>query len=305
MLYRLLARGTVPIESLHVRRSRGAGMPAGEANEVVGALGSHWPEIVAALVGLIILGMAVAGRTVGNGKVQLQLSDITIAAIGVILVLLLTGRVSKFGISDKGLNIEVADAIRSAANKKVDRHVSPLPTPIPLETVSPEAKGAVDRIPSLIQQQASAISFNLSRGSYAGSAIDEYLTKLTPHSFFKFVVIFTQDNHLFGIIDARKLLRTLQDPNSGWRSDEFAARINSGSPADQTRLATFPGIVPADKSIRPDTDKFDALEKMDALHTDWLPVAVDGMLQGVVERSALTASMLLDVARQVRATGGK
>jgi len=280
-------------------------MAADEANQVATALGSHWPEIVAALVGIIIFGAAVAGRTIGKGKVQLQLSDITIAAIGVVLVLLLTGRVSKLGISDKGLNIEVADAIRSAANKKVDRHVSPLPSPIPLETVSPEEKGAVDRIPQLIRQQASAISFNLSAGAYTAPAIEAYLTQLTPHAFFKFVVIFTPDNHLFGVIDARKLLQRLQDPNSGWKFDEFAARLNGGSPADQARLATFPGMLSVDKSIRADTDKLDALEKMDALHTDWLPVVADGKLQGIVERSALTASMLVDVARQVRATGGQ
>jgi hypothetical protein len=67
----------------------------------------------------------------------------------------------------------------------------------------------------------------------------------------------------------------------------------------------LPGFVSEAKGLQPDSDKLEALEKMDALHMDWLPVVSAGELKGIVERSALTASMLVDVARQLRSGQNK
>jgi hypothetical protein len=104
---------------------------------------------------------------------------------------------------------------------------------------------------------------------------------------------------LFGMIDARKLVSVLQEPGRRDGFDYLAQLLNdSGGEA----LADLPGFVPATAAVHDDTDKRVALQKMEELGADWLPVVEpDGRFNGVVERSRLTASLILDVAQRLEA----
>src|ERR1700737_130063 len=184
-------------------------------------------EIATATIGVVVLVAVVGTRALSKGAIQVQLSDAIIAALAALFVLLLTGRITKIGVSDKGVDIEVAEAFRSASEKKLAPQVSALP----LEQLDAPLKGQTADIPRFVERQVPALSFRLGSAAYTPEAIRQYLLDLTQNSFFRFVIILKQDEQFFGMIDARKLLRTLQDSNSGWNFAEFESAVNRGSAA--------------------------------------------------------------------------
>lgn len=66
-------------------------------------------------------------------------------------------------------------------------------------------------------------------------------------------------------------------------------------------LARLPGFVAANDAIPTGTEKFQALQRMEALGVERLP-AVDETQRfvGMVERSRLTASLLIDVTKSLQ-----
>jgi len=53
--------------------------------------------------------------------------------------------------------------------------------------------------------------------------------------------------------------------------------------------------------VRKGTDKFEALLKMEELNVDWLPAVNDQQrFAGIVERSRLMASLLIDVTQSLK-----
>ena len=68
-------------------------------------------------------------------------------------------------------------------------------------------------------------------------------------------------------------------------------------------LRQLPGFVPAQEAVTQQSDKRDALNRMEKSGRDWLPVvSPQGNLAGIVDRSRLTASMILDVTNQLQAS---
>jgi CBS-domain-containing membrane protein len=60
--------------------------------------------------------------------------------------------------------------------------------------------------------------------------------------------------------------------------------------------------VPTEDAVTKQSDKRDVLTRMEKSGRDWLPVvSANGQLDGIVERSRLTASMILDVTNQLQA----
>jgi len=61
------------------------------------------------------------------------------------------------------------------------------------------------------------------------------------------------------------------------------------------------GYVGASLAVTGTATKSDVPEKMEAEHTDWLPVTnPDGSLKGIVERSAILAGPVLDLNKELR-----
>ena len=77
--------------------------------------------------------------------------------------------------------------------------------------------------------------------------------------------------------------------------------VNRGNPDDQAQLAKLAGFVSASAAVGLKSDKSEVLQKMEQLGTDCLPVlTADSKLAGIVDRSRLTASLILDVTDQLR-----
>jgi hypothetical protein len=97
--------------------------------------------------------------------------------------------------------------------------------------------------------------------------------------------------------NARTLAALFQTQRSPVRADDFAEWLNRG---DKSALAQLPGFLPAENALNKETDKGQALQQMEALNIDKLPVVDEKKsFAGIVDRSRLTASLLLDVAKNL------
>jgi CBS-domain-containing membrane protein len=153
----------------------------------------------------------------------------------------------------------------------------------------------------MVRRRVHGLDFMLGVGGYDPNVLKAYLETLRRYDFFRFVIVLTPDQRLFGMIDARSLLATLEEPTSGMTFQEFASLLHRANDADRDRLAQLAGFVPASDAVTKQLEKRDVLDRMEKAGRDWLPVVTaQGQLDGVVDRSRLTASIILDVTNQLR-----
>ncbi len=80
-------------------------------------------------------------------------------------------------------------------------------------------------------------------------------------------------------------------------ADQLAEWLNS---SDTKALAQLPEFIGAGDAVNKGSDKYQALLKMETLNVDRLPATDEtGRFAGMVERSRLTASLLIDVAKNL------
>ncbi len=208
----------------------------------------------------------------------------------------------------------VANAIVASGQKEISGQVTqftPL-TPLPVTSIVNEGKSGTSQIPLRIQEKIQALDFTIGNNNYGSDAIRAYLTSLIPYDFFKYIIFLQSDKTFFGMIEARTLVALLEDPQSGLTYESFAAAVNSGSDADRAQLSQLSGFVPKTESVDPQTQKRQVLERMvrgsvdaqtqkrEVLERMWLPVVqADGRFQGVIDRTSLTASIVLDVTNRI------
>ena len=198
------------------------------------------------------------------------------------------------------ITVETAKrAILSASAQPIQLQVSPLPF-APIEEA---LKGGVEMIPSMVARGVGSLDFLMGAGAYVPGVVQQYLETLTPYPFFRFVTLLMPNSQVFGFIDARRLLATLQANAQSQSFVSFAAALNRGNSDDQAQLANLPGFLPANVAVTPQSDKREVLAKMEKLGAAWLPVlGSDGKLVGVVDQSRLTASLILDVTNRLQAS---
>jgi len=242
---------------------------------------------------IVILGILVILRNRTKARLEIKNSDIVLALIPVIFVLFMTGHIQKFAFGGMEIETAFAKASREEISKQVTSYESLRPE---IFDVAMADKMGVQEIPRLIYEKAEALVFHLGHGGYWGPAIEEYLNELLKFSFLKTIVIQDRQGRLVGTVGARDLASVVQTEHSGFTLEEFAAWLNE---SDVRALRRLPGFVGSDQALKTDANKREALERMDEMNIDWLPVIdEDGRFAGLVDRSRLTASLILDVARQ-------
>ena len=241
---------------------------------------------------VLVLALLVVLRLKFGSRFEIRNTDILIALIPVALWLVFAGKIKslEFG----GFKIEAAFA--EAAKESVKHQVTPVK--LPVERVRVDLKRGVEEIPKLIRHRTEALIFKLGYGSYYGPAIEEYLRRLTASPFLKYVVIQNTDGTFFGLLDARELNAFLNVHTHGLDARKFAKWLNR---SDRVALSNLPGFIAQENAINEETDKRSALQMMDRLDRDFLPV-VDKLKRfvGVVKRSRLTASLIVDVANKIK-----
>jgi CBS domain-containing protein len=246
-------------------------------------------ETILAVVVVIALvaGLALLRARTGN-KLDIKSSDIVFALVPVALWMLLTGKITELTVGD----VKIVTAIREASASPVKNQV----TPLPVADVRMDPKEGVGEIPALLRRKTEALSFRLGHGGYYGPAIAEYLVRLSQSPSFRYVVITEADGKFLGMIDSRQISALLSGPG-GQGADEFAAYLNRN---DAQAILRMPGIVPREKAITKTTDKRQALMHMESLDVQTLPVVDEGgRFVGIVDRSKLTASILIEISQKV------
>ncbi len=233
----------------------------------------------------IIVIMLILRAKVGE-KFEVKYSDIAIALIPIVLLLILTEKIELFEFAGIKIKTAIVDASKAEIKEQV----------LPVEPVKMVAKGPPSEIPRLIRKKTEALSFQLGYSGYYGPVIKDYLNQLLEHPYLKYIVINSNDGKFFGMADTA-------ETNSFFSTSEdmygkFADWI---AKSDMSSLSTLPGFISVQNAIKKDTHKQTALMKMEEIKTEKLPV-IDEQERfiGVVNRSRLTASMIIDVANKVK-----
>lgn len=243
---------------------------------------------IAIVVVLALVAALTFLRAWTGNKFEIKTSDVALALVPVALWMLFTGKVKEFAVGD----VKIVTAIREASASPIRNQV----TPLPVADVRMDPKLGVDQIPALLQKKTEALSFRLGHGGYYGPAIAEYLARLSQSPSFRYVVISTADGKFLGMIDGRQLAALVTGPGAQ-AANEFAQNLNR---SDGDALLRLPGIISRDKAITKKTDKRQALMRMESLDVQTLPVVDEaGQFVGIVDRSKLTASILIEIAEKV------
>lgn len=116
-----------------------------------------------------------------NGGFKIETSWIAIALSPIVIWMVVSGQVAEFGGFGLNFKLKEASAKPFSLNLEGDK-IEPV-------GVTMGAKEGIEMIPNLVQRQVAAMALQVGRtGYYANWAIQEYLQKLTQHSFFKYVV---------------------------------------------------------------------------------------------------------------------
>jgi CBS domain-containing protein len=239
-----------------------------------------------------VIGLMMLLRAKMGERFEAKNSDILLALVPIALWLVTTGKVKliEFG----GFKIE--SALIEASRVPVGSQATPIGSKLPVEDIEMRSKSSVGDIPRLLEKRTEALIFQTNRVGYFGPAIEEYLQALSGQSFFKYVVINQPDGKFSGLINGRDLNAAMGLNRS--LSGDFVRWLEAG---DTEALGKLPGYVSASDAIGESTDKLAALEKMESLDTDWLPVVDrDGKLIGKIGRSKLLSSLISEVVKKLK-----
>lgn len=270
---------------------------------------------VLAVIFILLLAVVVYVRHKLGSGVEIKPTDAAIAAIPVVLLMAAAGIFKNVELPG-GFKFQTAEAIVAAGKQPIEAQVSSLP----VSRVSLDAKGGVGEIPRLINEGIEALSFTIGHGGYFGPAIWLYMNALTRNPTFRHVIVQRPNENLFGVVGARKLVAALNPVNNSelllqhplerhslpseavvekW--SRFADALNRGDESALKRLRAYPGFIGIEHAVTPTVKKQAALGRMEELPAEWLPVVDEpgGHFVGVVDRSRVTASFMLDISRKL------
>jgi len=259
-----------------------------------------------ALLGLLLFILSIGVRARTGGKYEIKTIDLVLVIMPLLVLLFITGRIQRFGFA--GVEIETAQAFVRASEESIKSQVSqgaPVTIDKVVRTVSQESKAGVGKIPELIKSRTEALKFRLKHGGYWGPAIRKYFESLGAYSFLKYAIIYNPDGTLFGVYNARDLLQYFREKGVGVY-DKFAKSLNNGGKKDREGLKVLPGFISADAAVTEEDNKRSVLEKMEAQKRETLPVVDSkGHFVGMVDRSRLVASLMIDIAKNLESRAGK
>jgi CBS domain-containing protein len=251
--------------------------------------------------GALVLG-SVLLRVLSGGRYEVKTTDLVFLVIPLIVAAIATGKVK--GLDLFGVRADLSALWAEAARTGIEKQVAPSqPATVQdaVRVVEMASKGGVEELRRMIQRKVEALEFRLGHGGYYAPAIRTYFEALSGSSYLRAVVIDHADGRLFGIFTAPDLigfLRVAGDP--GYQ--QLQQMLNSGSAGAQAELAKLPGFVAAEHAVTGKTSKREALERMEKIKAESLPVVDDRQrFVGTVERGQLTASLILAVSAKLEA----
>ena len=238
---------------------------------------------LAMFVGVLIV-LTLVRKRLGSAF-EVKNTDIVLGLLPVVLYLFTAGKITKFEYGD----LKIETAFLEAAQASVTEQVAAV-SDLPVRTINASPKGGMDMIPSIAKSGSEALTFTIGYTGYAGYVIEEYIKALkdTPVRY----AIFQNTNFDFvGMMHLHDI-----SSGAGFNAYALSAALNAGN-AEPIRAQ--PHFIPAADAITKSATKQDALKRMEDRNLDFLPVLEDGKLIGIVERSRLTSSLLIEVASRL------
>ena len=269
---------------------------------------------VLGLLFILVLTIVVWIRKRFADQIEIKPIDAVIAVIPLVLWMATAGIFKKVEVPGV-FSIETRDVIVKAAREPIKLQVSRFP----VKPLSTDPKKGVQEIPGLVAKGIEALSFQLEDSRYYGPAVWMYMSNLMRSPNFKYIVIVESNGSLFGIFEASRLIASLMPSNNDELMNTYPLKPFMGLPSEskvsewtrfakdirnakRLRLKTYAGFISSTEAVTTDLDKKQVLERMEKLSVNWLPVVSKekANLDGIVERSRLTASLIIDVANQLQ-----
>jgi CBS domain-containing protein len=262
------------------------------------------PSKIVALLGLgvlLVLGSLLL-RVLTGGKHEIKTIDLVFLIVPLLVVAIATGKIK--GLDLFGVKADLSALWTQAATARIEAQVAPaaaVSVQDAVQVVEMASKGGASELQRLIGRRIEALAFRLGHGGYYGPAIRTYFEALSGSSYLEVIVVEQPDGRLFGLYNAADLIGYLKVTGEPGYQD-LQRLLNSGNAAAQAELRKLPGFAGADLAVTASTSKRDALARMERTRTARLPV-VDGAgrFVGTVDRSQLTASLLLTVTDKIEA----
>ncbi|WP_273209893.1 hypothetical protein [Runella zeae] len=216
-------------------------------------------------------------RTKSNGKYEVKLTDVIICLIPVVLWLFVTGQISELGIGD--LKIKLKEAYQ----KPVSEELNSLVEGKDLIVVGVDCKYSKE---------------------------DDIINDTTFPSYrpFKFILIEenceddkngNSDPTFWGILSVEDYRQIFLSPGSKLWGENFIDWVKAKNSKDLQEIV--PSFISLDNAVDLKTDKLAALEKMEKLKTDFLPVLDEkNRFLGTVYRERLNSSFLIDIGHALK-----
>ncbi len=214
-----------------------------------------------------------------NGGFKIETTWIAIALAPTIIWLLSSGQLAE--LSGFGVAFKLREAAARPFSLKM--HGSKI-TPELLPTDEKAGYAAINRF---IKNRVAAMTLKLERQDYySNRAIRRYLSELTQHDFFRYVIFMDQNDKFKALVPARIFYQQLLTDNL-----DLVKIIETG------HLSSIKGLVKY--SITKDSNKREVLDKMARDNLSELPVIDDdGRFIGIIDRDKLTSSIVLDLVAE-------
>jgi CBS domain-containing protein len=233
--------------------------------------------LIGSFFGLLLLITVVNAKI--NGGFKIETSWIAIALSPTLIWLLSSGQMAE--LSGFGVAFKLREAIaRPFSLNHEGSKIQP-------EKLPADAKTGIAAIPRFIDKRIPAMLLEVGRkGYYYGPAIMEYLDRLVPHDFFRYLIFIDANGRFIAFVPARTIYEQLLDDNI-----DIVQIIESGN------LTALNGIIST--SVRNDANKQSVLEIMAKQRLSELPVVDENnVFIGVIDRDKLTSSIVLDLVAQ-------
>ena len=260
-----------------------------------------WQITVLLLIGVGLLVGSILLRVFSEGKYEIKTIDLVFIIVPLLFAGLATGKLRGFDLF--GVKADLSELWTKAADMQIEQNISTVPvSPVDdaIEMIETAQKMGVDQIPKLIERRTQALAFHLGMGRYDGLAIKKYFDDLYGSSYLRYVVINHSDSTFFGMYDAADLIAYLRTLGGTAGYEVFEGMLNQGDDRAKDWLARLPSFVSSVKAVAVETSKRDALQAMEELNLDNLPVSdTAGRFVGTVERAKLTTSLILAVTKKL------
>lgn len=259
-----------------------------------------WHVIALLILGIVLLIGSILTRARLGEKYELKTIDLVLIILPLLFVLLITGKLKV--LDAFGVKADFSELFADAAQADIQGQVADTVTPAVDEVVQMlemAGKGGVREIPRLIENRTQALVFRLGHGGYYGPAIQQYFEALYASSYLQYLVVVDQDGKLFCLYDVLDLAVHFRT-EGGRGYDEFARWLNNPNERTPESLRRLPGFIGKDQAVSRQISKRDALERMEEFGVDSLPVVDEqGGFGGMIDRSRLTSSLILEVAERL------